>query len=241
VTTGRITGDEAWVLARAEYGRMLDLLRTLRDDDWLRPTACTGWDVRAMLGHLVGAIEGFASPPALVHQYRLGAKLLKSGSVSGHLPVDGANAVQVMERADASVEELIVRYERAIPGALRWRRRLAWVPASMDDDGGRFTMGQLFRVILTRDTWMHRVDLARATARPLALTREHDGRVVEDCVLDWAARHGRDYELDLTGPAGGRFHAGSTAERETADAVDFLCALSGRGTSRAIMGTRVVF
>lgn len=241
MTQRRITGDEAWLLAGAEYDRMLELLLTLEDGDWARPTACTAWDVRGMLGHLVGAIEGFASPPALVHQYRRGAKLLKSGEIEGHLPVDGANAVQVMERAGDTIRDLIVRYERAIPGALRWRRRLAWIPVSMDDDGGRFTMGELFRVILTRDTWMHRVDIARATSRELVLTPDHDGRIVEDCVVDWASKHHRDYDLVLTGPAGGRFHAGTAADHTECDAVDFICALSGRGTSPAILGTRVVF
>jgi len=98
----RIAGDDAWELAAAEYRRMLELIRTLRDGDWTRPTDCTAWDVRGMLGHLVGAAEGFASPVELVHQYRLGAKLRKTGEVDGHLPVDGANAVQVRERAGAT-------------------------------------------------------------------------------------------------------------------------------------------
>src|SRR5450759_2596330 len=98
----RIAGDDAWELAAAEYRCMLEFLRTLRDDDWTRPTDCTAWDVRGMLGHLVGAAEGFGSPAELIHQYRVGAKLLRRGAVDGHLPVDGANAVQVSERANAS-------------------------------------------------------------------------------------------------------------------------------------------
>ena len=61
----------------------------------------------------------------------------------------------------------------------------------MPDGGGRFTMRELFEVILTRDTWMHRVDITRATGREMVLTPEHDGRVVEDCVLDWARKHDR--------------------------------------------------
>ena len=34
----------------------------------------------------------------------------------------------------------------------------------------RWTFGYLIDVILTRDTWMHRVDLARAAGLPLVLT-----------------------------------------------------------------------
>jgi uncharacterized protein (TIGR03083 family) len=237
----RIKGDEIWQLAAAEYLRMLELLRTLGGDDWTRQTDCTAWDVRAMLGHLVGAAEGFASPSELVHQYRVGAKLLKRGEVDGHLPVDGANAVQVRERAGATTPELLARYERATPKALRWRKRLRWIPVSQPDDGGRFTMRELFEVILTRDTWMHRVDLTRATGREMVLTPEHDGRIVEDCVIDWAKKHGRPFNLVLGGPAGGRVEAGSGGPDIEIDAVEFVRALSGRGAREEILGTRVVF
>jgi uncharacterized Actinobacterial protein TIGR03083 len=228
----RITGDEVWELAAAEYRRMLELIRTLGDGDWTRPTDCTAWDVRAMLGHLVGE---------LVHQYRLGAKLLKRGEVDGHLPVDGANAVQVRERAGTTTAELLARYERATPKALRWRRRLRWIPGSQPDDGGRFTMRELFEVILTRDTWMHRVDIARATGREMVLTPEHDGRIVEDCVLDWAKKHDRPFNLVLSGPAGGRFEVGTGGPDIEIDAIEFVRALSGRGVREEILGTRVVF
>lgn len=237
----RIAGEDLWESAAVEYGRMLELLRTLGDGDWTRPTECTAWDVRAMLGHLVGAAEGFANPAQMVHQYRLGAKLRKRGEAGGQMPVDGANAVQVRERAGATTAELIARYERVIPKALRWRRRLRWIPASMQDDGGRFTVRELFEVILTRDTWMHRVDIARATGRLMVLTPEHDGRIVEDCVLDWAKKHHRPFSLVLGGPAGGPFEAGSGEPQTEIDAVEFVRALSGRGVHEEILGTRVVF
>ena len=44
-----------------------------------------------MLGHVVGAVEGYANPREMNHQYRLGAKLLKRGEPDGRRPVDGAN------------------------------------------------------------------------------------------------------------------------------------------------------
>lgn len=237
----RIAGDEVWELAAAEYRRMLELLRTLEDGDWTRPTDCTAWDVRAMLGHLVGAVEGFANPREMGHQYRLGAKLLKRGEPDGHRPVDGANAVQVRERADATTAELIARYERVIPKALRWRRRLRWIPVSMEDDGGRFSFRELHEVILTRDTWMHRVDITRATERNMVLTPEHDGRIVEDCVVDWAKKHRRPFSLVLGGHAGGWFEAGSGEPLIEIDAVEFARALSGRSVRDEILGTRIVF
>jgi len=237
----RIAGDEAWAVAAAEYQRMLDLLRTLGEGDWTHQTDCTAWDVRGMLGHLAGAADGWASPRALIHQYWAGARLLRRGDVDGTHLVDGANAVQVRERAGATTAELIARYERAIPGALRWRRRLRLTPVSMDDDGGRFSMRELFEIILTRDTWMHRVDITRATGREMVLTPGHDGRLVEDCVLDWAKKHGRPFSLVLGGPAGGRFEAGTGGPELELDAIEFVRALSGRAEREEILGTRVVF
>ena len=74
-------------------------------------------------------------------------------------------------------------------------------------------MGYLLDVILTRDPWMHRVDIARATGRELELTPEHDGRIVADVVAEWARRHGQPCTLTLTGPAGGEFVAGRVESR----------------------------
>lgn len=37
---------------------------------------------------------------------------------------------------------------------------------------------------------MHRIDISRATGRPLTLTADHDGVLVADVVHEWAGRHG---------------------------------------------------
>ena len=41
-------------------------------------------------------------------------------------------------------------------------------------------------MVWTRDVWMHRIDITRATGRPLVgkLTAEHDGRIVADIVAE---------------------------------------------------------
>jgi hypothetical protein len=92
-------------------------------------------------------------------------------------------------------------------------------------------------VIMTRDPWMHRVDISHATGAPLVLTADHDGVLVDDVVQEWAARHGRPFTLRLTGPAGGTWGEGGP-ELEF-DAVEFCRALSGRGT--APLDTEVPF
>jgi uncharacterized protein (TIGR03083 family) len=234
-------GAEIWPLARAEYLRMLSLLRSLDDGEWPRPTDCPAWTVRDMLGHLVGACEGFSNPLELLHQQRAGARLIREGHTDGKQPVDGANAVQVAERADRPVAELLDRYEAVVEPTLRWRRRLRHLPVRMQDVAGPFTFRQLFEVILTRDTWMHRLDIARSTGRPFEVSANHDGRLLSDAVRDWAGHHGRPFRLHLTGPAGGYYRRGEGGEEVILDALEFGRLLSGRGRGEGLLATRIVF
>jgi hypothetical protein len=102
-------------------------------------------------------------------------------------------------------------------------------------------LAYLVDTILTRDTWMHRADLASATGVPMTLTAEHDGAIVADAVAEWARRHGKPYTLHLTGPAGGEFSAGDGGEEITIDAVEFCRFLSGRGEGTGLLTQEVPF
>jgi hypothetical protein len=75
-----------------------------------------------------------------------------------------------------------------------------------------------------RDLWIHRVDLARTTGRPLMLGA-HDREIVAQVIADLGrAWQGRPVLLELTGPAGDRWTLGQGAPVTTvrADAVDYL-------------------
>jgi len=232
---------EIWRLARTEYDRMLAALRSLDGSDWSKQTDCAAWNVRDLLGHLVGAAEGFTSPIQFLHQYLRGARLIAEGRTDGKQPVDGANAVQVAERADLPVAELIGRYEALIEPTLRWRRRLRHVPVRLQDTAGPFTFRQLFEVILSRDTWIHRIDISRATGTALEVSADHDRRLVADLVRDWATRFQSPFQLRLTGPAGGDYRRGQGVDKLELDAVEFGRLLSGRGKSEGLLSSRVVF
>jgi hypothetical protein len=110
-------------------------------------------------------------------------------------------------------------------------------------DGTKETwkLGYLVDIILTRDTWMHRTDVATATGRPLELTREHDGRIVADVVAEWVRRHGQPCTLHLTGPAGGTFVHGDGSEELTVDAIEFCRILSGRDEGSGLLAQDVPF
>ena len=68
---------------------------------------------------------------------------------------------------------------RRIPGLLR-RRRLPGVEV-VNGAPKTWSLGYVTDVILTRDPWMHRLDLARATGQHPVLTADHDGVIVADC------------------------------------------------------------
>jgi hypothetical protein len=102
-------------------------------------------------------------------------------------------------------------------------------------------MGFLFDVVLTRDTWMHRMDITRATGREPELDSDHDGVLVDDVVREWAQRHGQPYRLTLTGPAGGTWFSGSGGPDLKLDAVEFCRVLSGRGSGEGLLAEQVPF
>ena len=237
------TRAEAVTLATTENQLALDQLRALSDADWSKPTDCPAWDVRALAAHVLGGMEGFASFREFVHQMRAGKK------AAGPRPlIDGMTEVQVRERADLSRDQLLSRLAEIGPRAARARGRvpglLRRMPLKQDmPDGTKETwaMGYLLDVILTRDTWMHRVDIARATGRPLTLTSDHDRRIVANVVAEWGRRHGQPFVLHLDGPAGGDYTSGTGGEEITIDAIEFCRTLSGRATGAGLLTQEVPF
>jgi len=234
--------NEAAVLAATENERFVDLVSSLEPEDWTQSTDCPAWDVRALASHVLGAMESNASVRVFVHQLRAGKK------AAGDRPdIDGMTEVQVRERSHLSPAELVEQLTALGPRAARARKR---VPAPMrrlpfkvkvDKVMETWRLGYLFDVIMTRDIWMHRVDIARATGQPLELTGDHDGRIVADVVAEWARRHGQPFTLNLTGPAGGAFSHSSGGEDITLDAVEFCRILSGRGSRAGLLAQPVPF
>jgi uncharacterized protein (TIGR03083 family) len=233
---------DAAALAPTENARFVSLARSLRPDDWSKPTDCPAWDVRAMAGHVLGMMELTCSLREFVHVIRAGKR------AAGDRPtIDGMTEVQVAERSHLTVPELIDRLTAAAPRAARARRRLPapirQLPMPQEIDGAKETwrLGYLFDVILTRDTWMHRIDISRATDRELVVTAYHDRRVVADVVAEWARRHGQPFRLTLEGMAGGFFAAGDGGESITIDAIEFCRVVSGRSKGIGLLGQTVPF
>ena len=232
-------------LAATEYGRLVEQLRSLEHDDWSKPTDCELWDVRAMAGHSVGMMSDFTSFRSLMRRMSAASRAAKK---TGGPLVDAMTSMQVADHAELTVDELIARAEQNGPRAARWRakapalfRRMP-MKESVGGEPETWRMGYLLDTILTRDPWMHRVDIARATGREMTLTADHDGRIVADVVAEWARRHGQPFTLTLTGPAGREFVAGDgSGEPITIDAIEFCRVLSGRASGDGLLKQEVPF
>lgn len=242
----RLSHREWMRAADEEYVRLLALLDALEPADWKAPTDCTGWDVRSMVAHLAGAAQAMASMRETRRQLREGRALLPDAD-----SVDGMNAVQVNDRADHAPAQLRDELRAVAPRAVRSRTRIPRpiraLPIRFGPPLGTQRLSYLSDAIYTRDAWLHRIDICRATGHDLRLTADHDGRIVDDVVHEWAALHGEPFVLRLTGDAGGSWRSshdaggGDEVERIELDAIEFCRILSGRGLGAGLLATRVNF
>jgi uncharacterized protein (TIGR03083 family) len=227
----RIDHKEAMRITAVENDKFLAQLQSFEASDWTKPTDCALWDVHAVAAHLVGSAASQASPVEFVRQVRKGRPFM--AELGSPYWWDGMNQLQVIERQGHSANELITEWSNVSAKALRARtkmpraianRRFLNLPAPV----GRQPLAYLFDIGFTRDLWMHRVDLAQATGRPMDVDADHDGRIMADIVAEWAGTHGEPFTLMLGGPAGGTYCSGTNGEHVEIDAVEFGRTLAGR-------------
>lgn len=174
--TSQLERPTAMRLAAGEYDRFLQVLRGLTDAGWVQPTDCPGWDVRALATHVLGMAEMAAS-------VREGLSQMRAARRRDGVFIDALTGLQVASRCDLSPAQVLSRFARAAPRAARGRRRTPGLvrrmtipfPQQAGDSEEQWTVGYLIDVILTRDTWMHRIDISRAacfsrSSRPPATT-----------------------------------------------------------------------
>jgi uncharacterized protein (TIGR03083 family) len=246
--TAALKHTAAITLAETEYQRCLALFRTLEPADWDRPTDCPGWDVRQMACHMLGMAEMVTSVREMARQQGHAGRAARQ---SGRAEVDELTELQVDEKSNWTPSMIIERWASQGPRAAAGRRRIPSPLRGLKGGTQRvngadepWTMGYITDVILTRDPWMHRIDITRATGATLVLTADHDGVLVADVINEWSDRHGKDYTLTLEGTAGGTWTVGANGPEIRADAVEFCRALSGRRSqlsSDDILSTEVPF
>lgn len=239
-----LTHEEAMQLAQTEYRRLIELIDQLTPEDFARPTDCTGWDVAAVLSHVLGMLEHNADP---AEQARQSAAAGQRAATTGETWIDALTALQVADHAELTPEQLATAIRTAAPLSLAARRQttpeqraVSFRPGPPYDEE-EWTAGYLIDVIHTRDPWMHRIDICRATGAELVLTADHDGRIVAHAVAEWARRHGQPCSLVLDGPAGGSYLHGTGGPHLQLDAVQFCRVLSGRGDAEGLLAQHVPF
>jgi uncharacterized protein (TIGR03083 family) len=235
--------DEGMAVAATEYERLLQVVDGLVPEDWTRRTDCPDWDVRDMVTHVLGFMKANADHAETERQLTLAHRDAQEQGINRLDAQTGRHVHEHAALGPADVRTAVHDWapralagRTAAPAAVRAVTFSTGLPGESD-----WTYAYLLDVIFTRDVWMHRVDISRATGRPMVLTPEHDGRIVADVVADWARRHGRPFTLRLEGPAGGSYTAGSGGPELQFDAVEFCRSLSGRGSADVPLATRVPF
>jgi uncharacterized protein (TIGR03083 family) len=222
--------DHAADIGQAEGQATLALLRALDDGDWTRPTDCTQWDVRTLLAHLVAQCEDSIRLGTMLRR-----QLLSRRRYPAKTALDAHMAVGVDDHRAASGPQLVERIALLWPRAVQARRRRPGALRRIKINPGipgqpRWRFAYLLDVVLNRDLWMHRVDLARATGRPFVIG-DHDqqivAQVIRDLALAWSTV---PVALELTGRAGGSWLLGSgdPVAVVRADTVAYMRALAGR-------------
>jgi uncharacterized protein (TIGR03083 family) len=220
-------------LARDAYQRLADGFASLDGDDWTRPTPCEGWTVRDLGGHLVGALRSAARLRETISQQ---LAVHKRARRTGEADVDAMTAIQIERTADLTNAQLVaelqslvepaVRRRSRMPGVLRRLVKIHTVMGALDE---KWTLDYVLGCILTRDAWLHRIDLTDALGAAPTLDAR-DREIIGDVAVEWVRRHNQPVQLNLTGPAGGRLVHGEGGDQLTLDAVEFCRVVSGRST-----------
>ena len=205
-----------------EWSVLDELLGQLTPQDWTRPSSLAGWDVQALVAHIIGTesmLVGIDPPVG---------------------PIDPADYPHVRNDIGAFNEQWIIALAGRSPTEMRSQlseitatRRAAladmdaeawstegFTPAGMD------TYGRFMRIRLF-DTWLHEQDIRDAVGRPghesgapVELTLDEMANAMGYAVGKLAgAPRGSSVTFELTGPAGRRIHV---AVRDRAAVVESL-------------------
>lgn len=211
------TREQSRALALTEVGRFIDLLETLRGDDWTQPTDCALWSVKDIAAHQASHVQMGTGLGGFLTQ--LNPLTLFPYLRRGMGGLDAVNQAPVEARKQTSTADLITEL-RTMPASIEARQKAGWfarhflVPLH---PVGFTTLGNLWDTIFPRDMWMHRHDIASATGKPFHQTADHDGLIVAQTVRDTSAYLPKklpDITLVLTlhGVAGGEWTIGDGAQ-----------------------------
>ena len=268
-----VSPDEAAALASVQIERLLALLEQFDPADWEKPTYCSLWNVRQVVAHLAGALGAYADwerllersvpwtqgkadqpdvtmPIFLADLAGVPVERWKEYRQRGFVPLDALNQFEVDQRAHATPASLIAELRAVGLAAIANRLRLpdAVRSVQLPVAGVKAPVRYLLDVIYPRDMWMHRMELALATGRPIIRTTDHEGRLTALVMRDLSLRLNRalvnrSIVYRLAGPDGGVYHFGPSTSPEVVlamDCVEFHLLASGRKSAADVRRSTTV-
>ena len=189
-----------------------------------------------MVAHVVASTEEIGRPGKTIRRMISGQRRYRDLNQLDarnelHTELFDGDLVQLREQLRAFRSGALARVNR-LPRPLDGVRVPSGVPGTQ-----KIGLGHLARVIEIRDTWMHGVDLARATGKP-RVGGPHDAPLIEqvlrDLSLGWP---GPAVDLRVTGAHEGRWLIGSGTPVAvvSADAVELCRALAGRPAEHPVV------
>jgi len=229
---------------RAERAEILALANSLSDEEWMRPSACPGWTIRDVFGHMACTLHGVIDPAFLPDSSK--------GTEAGMEP-------QVAERRNWPVAQVVEEYETYSDQAANVFAMVQEPPMSETalpmGDLGTHTMSILPSVFLF-DGYTHlRADILAPSGSIERPQPERDAQRLRPTVewmlagVPWMcadALNGavdRPLELTLDGPGGGTWTIAPGGPEGRVSIVEEACpdaAARVRGTDHdfVIWGTK---
>lgn len=156
-----MTNDELVGALEDTYRSLLEVARTVDEDDWARPTDCPGWSVKDHLSHLAGMERVLLGEPESEHVPPAGLAHVH-GEMAAYMegPVD--------ERRSWSGAAVLAELERLVDRRIAMLRELD--AAGWDADARGLMGSQIsparFLPTIAFDRWVHEQDVRRAVNRP---------------------------------------------------------------------------
>jgi uncharacterized protein (TIGR03083 family) len=220
-----------------EWARLEDLLTGLEETSWSTPTALPGWDVKAVVAHLIGTesmLLGEPTPDVTIDP----AEYQHVRNDMGRI-----NEAWVASMADRAPIEMLARFRDTTSRRLEALRSCG--PDQWDAEGvtpvGKDTYGRFMRV-RAFDCWIHEQDIRDAVNIPGG-----EGGAAAELTLDEieaalgyvvgkkaGAPAGSRVSFELTGPAARSLHV------EVGERANVVPALSGPPTVTLTMPAGVL-
>ncbi len=161
MTISQIPKDRTVDALGSVCSSLRELLGTLTDEQWTTVTALPGWDVHAVVAHIIGTEAMLAGDPTPE------IELDRDAAPHVRNDIGAANEVWVRSMADLSPAEVLERFDDITGRRLRELQEMpqgewdaeTFTPAGRDSYG-RFMQIRVF------DCWLHEQDVRDAVGRP---------------------------------------------------------------------------